>query len=156
MNIDIVDRAFKPDLAFGIGTRDTKLLFTEYKAELIGRNVTDDELLDVAAYSMAYTEINDDGNELTVSVLGTIIDDYEVKAAQLAALPWDEIMSDMKNRIAQMNGEAKEKILQGLATGIEIQRTMTAKNSEKGRHFKKADAEIWEKKIPKPRLGEKS
>ncbi len=142
MNIDIVDRAFKPDLAFGIGTKDTKLLFTEYKAELIGRNVTDDELLDVAAYSMAYTEINDDRNELAVSVLGKIIDDYEVKAAQLAALPWDEIMSDMKNRIAQMHGEAKEQILQGLATGIEIQRTMTAKNSANGRHFKKAEAEI--------------
>ena len=142
MNIDIVDRAFKPDLTFGIGTKDTKLLFTEYKAELIGRNVTDDELLDVAAYSMAYTEINDDRNELTVSVLGKIIDDYEVKAAQLAALPWDEIMSDMKNRIAQMNGEAKEQILQGLATGIEIQRTMTVKNSANGRDFKKAEAEI--------------
>ncbi len=106
------------------------------------RNVTDDELLDVAAYSMAYTEINDDRNELTVSVLGKIIDDYEVKAAQLAALPWDEIISDMKNRIAQMNGEAKEQILKGLATGIEIQRTMTAKNSANGRHNKKAEAEI--------------
>lgn len=138
MNIDIVDRAFKPDLAFGIGTKDTKLLFTEYKAELIGRNVTDDELLDVAAYSMAYTEINDDKNELTVSVLGKIIDDYEAKAAQLAALPWDEILSDMKNRIAQMNGEAKEKILQGLATGIEIQKVLTATNSANGHHYKKA------------------
>lgn len=142
MNIDIVDRAFKPDLALGIGIKDTKLLFTEYKAELVGRNVTNDELLDVAAYSMAYTEINDDRNALTVSVLGKIIDDYEVKAAQLAALPWDEIMSDMKNRIAQMNGEAKEQILQGLATGIEIQRTMTSTNSASGRHCKKMEAEI--------------
>lgn len=137
MNIDIVDRAFKPNLAFGIGIKDTKLLFTEYKAELIGRNVTDDELLDAAAYSMAYSEINDDKNELTISVLGKIIDDYEVKAAQLAALPWDEIMSDMKNRNAQMNGEAKEKILQGLATGIEIQKALTAKNSANGHQYKK-------------------
>ena len=142
MNIDIVDRAFKPDLAFGIETKDTKLLFIEYKAELIGRNVTDAELLDVAAYSMAYTEINDDKNELTVSVLGKIIDDYEVKAAQLAALPWDEIMSDMKNRIAQMNGKEKETILQGLATGIEIQNALTAKNSANGDCYKKTEALI--------------
>ncbi len=142
MNIDIVDRAFKPNLEAGNGTKDTKLLFTEYKAELIGRNVTHEELLNVAAYSMAYTELDDDKNRLAVSVLGTIIDDYEIKAAQLAVLPWDEIMSDMKNRIAQMEGEAKEQALQGLAAGIEIQRTLTAKNWANDRHSKKAEAKI--------------
>jgi hypothetical protein len=121
MNIDIFERALRPVLDRDIEQKGSRILFTEYKAELESRNLSIDELLDVAAYSMVNAELDADRDKLMTGILNSIIDNYESREATLAALPWDEIVADLESRIAQMNSTSKKKIMQALAIGIEVQ-----------------------------------
>ena len=122
MNIDIFERALKPVLEPDIEQKGTHILFTEYKAELETRNLSFDQLIDVAAYSMVNAESNANRDALTIGILNKIIDNYESREATLGTLPWDEIMADLEKRIAQMNPTSKQQIMLALAIGIEVQK----------------------------------
>jgi hypothetical protein len=131
MNIDIFERALKPVLELDIEQKGTRILFTEYKAELESRHLSFDELMDVAAYSMVNAELDADRDTSTIGILNTIIDNYESREATLATLPWDEIMADLENRIEQMNPTSKQQIMRALAIGIEVQKKLLDKTDNK-------------------------
>jgi len=131
MNIDIFEKALKPVLEPEMERKGARILFTEYRAELENRNLSLDELMDVAVYSMVNAELEADKDKLKNDILNTIIDDYESREATLATLPWDEITADLKNRIEQMNSTARQQIMHALAIGIEVNKKLSNKTNTK-------------------------
>jgi hypothetical protein len=131
MNIDIFEKALNPVLQPEVERKGARILFTEYRAELENRNLSVDELMDVAAYSMVNAELDADKDKLKNDILNTIIDDYESREASLATLPWDEITADLENRIEQMNSTARQQIMHALAIGIQVQKKLLDKTINK-------------------------
>ncbi len=125
MNIDIFDRALNPVLKADVEQKRTLILFTEYKAELLSRNLSFDELMDVAAYSMVNAELDADRDKVEGEILNAIIDNYESREATLATLPWNEIVADLESRIEQMDSASKQKIMHALSIGIEVQKKLS-------------------------------
>lgn len=120
MDIDIFETALKPVAGNEAEQKEAAILFTEYRAQLVSRGLTHDELLDVAANSMVNAEQDAGRNRLNISILNKIVDDYEAREMKFARLPWDEIKADLQRRIEEMNAPDREHALCALALGIEI------------------------------------